>query len=156
MGDTADYENRLFAKGKTLREVRKIMERRDAPTSSKKKTLKKEFTKKESSKKKPDKVFCEYCGKNVSVGYYKTHQNTINHLASVGRNVIAEELDQEKKKKKKAKKVVEKRKEKEEESEEEEEEEKAEASQEEAEASQEESGEEEEEKENSDSGNDTD
>ena len=113
MGDRYDIENHLFAQGKTIREVNKIM------NESKRKPPKKrcENCKCERSSfsvishKNGDekgKVYCEYCDKDISVAYYKSHLNTLNHLANVGRNMVNDEKKKENDEKKKEKKQVKK------------------------------------------------
>ncbi len=112
MGSRYDMENHLFEKGLTIREVNKIMNESKGKSHKKRcEKCKPASERSRISQKNVDekgKVYCEYCDKDISVAYYKSHLNTLNHLANVGRNMVNDEKKKENDEKKKEKKQVKK------------------------------------------------
>ncbi len=105
MGSRYDMENHLFEKGLTIREVNKIMNESKGKSKGKSKKRCEQKCKpasrtglihRKDKMDKSDRVYCEYCDKDISLAYYKSHLNTLNHLANVGRNMVEDEKKKEK------------------------------------------------------------
>ena len=98
MGSRYDMENHLFEKGLTIKEVNKIMNESKGKSHKSKKRCEQKCKPIHRNNKmdKSDRVYCEYCDKDISLAYYKSHLNTLNHLANVGRNMVEDEKKKEK------------------------------------------------------------
>ena len=101
MGSRYDMENQLFEKGLTIREVNKIMNESKGKPHKKRCEKCKPIHRNNNKIDKSDRIYCEYCDKDISLAYYKSHLNTLNHLANVGRNMVDDEKEKEKKQQKK-------------------------------------------------------